>query len=73
MLAKDGQLLYATCSVLRAENEETIARFLREHAEAAEVSINADWGVAASHGRQILTGMINMDGFYYARLAKTEA
>jgi 16S rRNA (cytosine967-C5)-methyltransferase len=73
MLAKDGQLLYATCSVLRAENEETIARFLREHAEAAEVSINADWGVAASHGRQILTGMTNMDGFYYARLAKTEA
>jgi 16S rRNA (cytosine967-C5)-methyltransferase len=73
MLAKGGQLLYATCSVLRAENEETIARFLREHAEAAEVPINADWGVAVSHGRQILTGMTNMDGFYYARLAKTEA
>lgn len=73
MLAKGGQLLYATCSVLRAENEETIARFLCDHADACEAVIHADWGMPASHGRQILTGMANMDGFYYARLAKTGA
>jgi 16S rRNA (cytosine967-C5)-methyltransferase len=73
MLAKGGQLLYATCSVLRAENEETISRFLCEHADACELPIYAEWGVSASHGRQILTGTGNMDGFYYARLAKTGA
>jgi len=72
MLAKGGKMLYATCSVLRAENEETIARFLRDHADACEIPIDAGWGVSASHGRQILTGMVNMDGFYYALLAKTE-
>ncbi len=73
MLAEGGQLLYATCSVLRAENEETIARFLRDHGDAREIPLDTDWGIAVSHGRQILTGMANMDGFYYARLEKIGA
>ena len=71
MLAEGGQMLYATCSVLRAENEETIARFLNEHRDARELPINAPWGKAVSHGRQILSGTDNMDGFYYARLEKS--
>ena len=71
MLAEGGQMLYATCSVLRAENEETIARFLGEHRDARELPIDAPWGKTVSHGRQILSGTDNMDGFYYARLEKS--
>jgi 16S rRNA (cytosine967-C5)-methyltransferase len=70
MLVTGGVLLYATCSVLKQENEQQIDAFLLEHSDATELLINADWGMATSHGRQILTGMAAMDGFYYACLLK---
>lgn len=71
LLAKGGQLLYATCSLLRRENEEQIGEFLRSHPDAHELPIDAAWGVTVGHGRQILTGDREMDGFFYARLEKT--
>lgn len=71
MLAPGGVLLYITCSVLKAENELQIAEFLAATADACERRIAADWGQARTHGRQILPGENNMDGFYYARLQKT--
>lgn len=73
LLAPDGVLVYATCSVLREENEDVIGQFLANHADAVETPLLADWGLAARHGRQILPGELNMDGFYYARLQKSPA
>jgi len=70
MLASGGLLLYATCSVLKQENEQQIHEFLATHPDATELPIHADWGIATTHGRQILTGTAAMDGFYYARLQK---
>jgi 16S rRNA (cytosine967-C5)-methyltransferase len=70
VLAPGGVLLYATCSVLKQENELQIARFLSQHPDAEEVPIVAEWGIARPHGRQILTGDRQMDGFYYAKLVK---
>ncbi|MGZ8182185.1 MAG: 16S rRNA (cytosine(967)-C(5))-methyltransferase RsmB [Methylobacter sp.] len=70
LLAPGGLLLYATCSILKQENEQQVQAFLAEHADAVELSIDADWGVAGVCGRQILTGESAMDGFYYARLVK---
>jgi 16S rRNA (cytosine967-C5)-methyltransferase len=71
LLADNGRLLYATCSVMPAENSEPINRFLRAHCDARSISLDVDWGIAASPGRQILPGEDGMDGFYYALLAKT--
>ena len=70
LLAPGGILLYATCSILKQENEQQIAQFLSRHSDAAELAIDADWGIARPHGRQILTGELQMDGFYYAKLGK---
>ena len=70
LLATGGQLVYATCSVLRRENEARISTFLAAHPGARERPIEAGWGRPVSHGRQILTGDGGMDGFYYARLEK---
>lgn len=70
MLASGGLLLYATCSVLKQENEQQIQDFLETYPDAVELPIVAEWGLAATHGRQVLTGMAGMDGFYYARLVK---
>ena len=71
LLAPGGLLVYATCSILKQENEQQIAAFLATHADAQEIIIeDVAWGIAGSHGRQIITGTAAMDGFYYARLTK---
>jgi len=70
MLASGGVLLYATCSVLKQENEKQVLNFLAEHSDSFEIPIDADWGIQQAVGRQILTGQHGMDGFYYARLGK---
>lgn len=75
-LAPGGQLLYATCSVMQAENERQIADFLARQPQARELPIDTeqggDWGLARPHGRQILPGESGMDGFYYALLQKND-
>ena len=71
LLAPGGIMLYATCSILKQENEQQIDAFLAEHPDAVELPIDAVWGFAGSHGRQIMTGESAMDGFYYARLGKS--
>lgn len=70
LLAPNGILVYATCSILPDENSQLLTQFLREHGDASEVIIDATWGVACTVGRQILPGQNNMDGFYYACLRK---
>ena len=70
LLAPGGVMVYATCSILKQENEQQVKAFLAEHSDAVELSIDADWGTAGACGRQILTGESAMDGFYYARISK---
>jgi 16S rRNA (cytosine967-C5)-methyltransferase len=70
MLKPGGTLLYVTCSILCAENNQQINRFLQTHTDAEERVIQANWGKNMSPGRQILPGEHQMDGFYYARLIK---
>jgi len=71
LLKKEGILLYATCSVLKQENEEQIQDFLAQHDDAKDLPIlNSAWGISVNHGKQVLTGESSMDGFYYARLVK---
>lgn len=70
LLADQGRLLYATCSVLRQENSDVIDEFLKTHPDAEEVKLDATFGLEETHGRQILPGMDGMDGFYYAALIK---
>jgi 16S rRNA (cytosine967-C5)-methyltransferase len=77
-LAPGGRLIYVTCSVLRRENEQVIAAFLADQSDAVETPIEAaedagkeaNWGLNCEHGRQILPGQHDSDGFYYAILAR---
>lgn len=68
LLKSGGVMLYATCSLLKDENEKQIAAFLAKNADAAELPIAAEWGEARAHGRQLFTG--DTDGFFYALIRK---
>ncbi|MEO8366373.1 MAG: 16S rRNA (cytosine(967)-C(5))-methyltransferase RsmB [Pseudoxanthomonas sp.] len=66
----DGVLLYATCSILKDENENQLASFLARTADAQADALGTGYGHAAGQGRQRLPGEGGMDGFFYARLRK---
>jgi 16S rRNA (cytosine967-C5)-methyltransferase len=70
MLKPGGTLLYATCSILKAENEFQIAEFLHSHSNAKEIKIDLDWGIKTVVGKQQLPAH-DFDGFYYAKLKKS--
>lgn len=69
-LAPGGLLVYATCSIFPEENSQVAGKFLTANSDASEERIAAVWGIACETGRQILPGMQEMDGFYYACLRK---
>lgn len=69
-LKPGGTLLYATCSVLPAENVEVVCRFLDSEPSARALPIEAEWGLAQKTGRQLLPSTHGHDGFYYALLSK---
>lgn len=70
LLAPGGRLLYATCSVLKAENEAQAGAFLQRTPDAVESPLPDGFGQACRVGRQRFPGDGGMDGFFYARLGK---
>jgi 16S rRNA (cytosine967-C5)-methyltransferase len=70
LLRGGGMLVYATCTILTRENDDVIDAFLGRVNGAESRSIEAAWGQPSRYGRQILPGVEQMDGFYYACIAK---
>jgi 16S rRNA (cytosine967-C5)-methyltransferase len=70
VLAPGGTLLYATCSILKAENEAQVAAFLARTPDARAEPLDERFGRVSGDGRQRLPGEQGFDGFYYARLRK---
>lgn len=66
LLARDGKLLYATCSVFARENQQVIDEFKQQHEDARSISLSVD---NMKEG-QLLPDE-QRDGFYYALLHKS--
>jgi len=77
LLATGGKLLYVTCSILPEENRQQIDAFVARQPQArAETLVHpalARHARAEGPGWQILPGAGDMDGFYYACLARNPA
>lgn len=68
MLHPEGQLIYATCSILPAENEAQIAHFLQKNTEQ---SPNNDLFTLLQQ-QHISPAQTGFDGFYMAKLRRTQ-
>jgi len=69
-LAPGGQLLYATCSILRFEGSDVIADFAAREPSARVQNLHVDWGWPEAVGKRIRPGQSGMDGFYYALIER---
>ncbi|MEO5565847.1 MAG: 16S rRNA (cytosine(967)-C(5))-methyltransferase RsmB [Luteimonas sp.] len=69
-LAVGGSLLYATCSILRRENDGQVAAFLARTPDAGLEVLDQRFGHDTGHGSQRFPGEDGMDGFFYARMVK---
>src|SRR3990167_2908889 len=69
-LKPGGLLLYVTCSIFPEENAHVLQQFLTYNPHAYEEKLEVPWGMACEIGRQILPGMQDMDGFYFAKMRK---
>lgn len=70
-LAPGGTLLYCTCSLLAAENDDVIGRFLnRNNKDTHVLDIKLPTGRKTRYGWQLLPTDPSTDGFFYARLQK---
>lgn len=75
-VAPGGQLVYATCSLARTENEEVVARFLAAHPEFSFLPPAETRGAALGEfGLTVLPHAHDSDGFFAAvmRRAKRDA
>jgi 16S rRNA (cytosine967-C5)-methyltransferase len=77
LLSPGGRLLYVTCSVFAAENDEIVSAFLERKGDAREDDMLPNNNIRAvmqrkARGFQVLPGTADMDGFYFACLEKLD-
>ncbi|MFT4257655.1 MAG: 16S rRNA (cytosine(967)-C(5))-methyltransferase RsmB [Pseudoxanthomonas sp.] len=72
-LRPGGVFVYATCSILKDENERQIERFLQRTPDARAEPLDDAFGHASGAGRQRLPGEGGADGFFHARLGRVSA
>lgn len=73
LLKPGGKLVYATCSVFKAENENQIQSFMNDHSatlDGFDNELNKQLSEHCQIGYQIFPGEQQMDGFYLCGLQK---
>ncbi|MGY6630944.1 MAG: 16S rRNA (cytosine(967)-C(5))-methyltransferase RsmB [Wenzhouxiangella sp.] len=74
LLRPGGILVYATCSVLRGENDQQMAAFLKrhrlEHGQIEFIEPPGASGHDVAPGRQWLPGEAGLDGFYHCAVRR---
>ncbi|WP_428240655.1 16S rRNA (cytosine(967)-C(5))-methyltransferase RsmB [Gynuella sp.] len=69
LLKPGGILLYSTCSILKAENQHNVEWFLEQTSDASLMPLP---DLLMEYQGQLLPAVQGHDGFYYAKLKKSE-
>jgi 16S rRNA (cytosine967-C5)-methyltransferase len=77
----DGRLIYATCSLLRTENDDRVAKFLENHPDFEAIDARdiwrelakADWPSGDERVLRLSPAKHNTDGFFAAVLHRVPA
>ncbi len=74
-LSKNGRMIYVTCSFFKEENDDVINQFKKKHDNVAHGDLLLNNNIKkqmikTEYGYQVLPGIMNMDGFYFACLEK---
>lgn len=73
LLAPGGLLVYATCSILRAEGVDVVQSFIAVTPDAHAAAMPTAWGTPEAVGRRIAPGEQGADGFYYACIRRSDS
>ncbi|MBQ8884522.1 MAG: 16S rRNA (cytosine(967)-C(5))-methyltransferase RsmB, partial [Oscillospiraceae bacterium] len=69
-LKSGGVLVYSTCTLSKAENEDIVNRFLKEHSDFKGVAVNSNYDELSDYCSTIIPEYFNSDGFFIARFKR---
>ncbi|MBQ7756396.1 MAG: 16S rRNA (cytosine(967)-C(5))-methyltransferase RsmB, partial [Oscillospiraceae bacterium] len=69
-LKSGGVLVYSTCTLSKAENEDIVNRFLKEHSDFTGVAVNSNYDELSDYCATIIPEYFNSDGFFIARFKR---
>jgi len=73
-LVRDGGvLIYATCSLLREENEEQVTAFLARHPDFRQRALPPEWPTGPGDVLRLYPARHGTDGFFAATLERVKA
>ncbi|WP_316607334.1 16S rRNA (cytosine(967)-C(5))-methyltransferase RsmB [uncultured Ruminococcus sp.] len=77
-LSTDGVLVYSTCTLRRAENQQIVHRFLEEHPDFVPEPLKLPRGIERripeeDHCLTLLPGVYDTDGFFIAKLRRVRS
>lgn len=70
-LKQGGELVYSTCTLNKAENDDVIDRFLAEHSDFEPMEIMGEYGdVSCGHKATIFPKHFGCEGFFISKIRK---
>lgn len=71
-LKPGGELVYSTCTVNKAENDDVIDKFLNKHTNFEPVEIMQDYNLFSGHKATIFPEHFDCEGFFISKIRKVD-